>query len=154
MTTEGNNQKLGDYIKTRRLARELDIPTAAELAELNGSYWRKLEAGKYFTPAPRFLQAISRVLGCPLEDLYSLAGYTPIEALPTLSPYLRTKYPGLPPEAVADLQKWFELQRAYYDIPADQPVYPPLSKDKTTSSKRSKPSATGRNRADHPWRAA
>ncbi len=31
-------------------------------------------------------------------------------------------------EAVADLERYFEMLRAYYNIPKDQPVFPPKPK--------------------------
>jgi hypothetical protein len=64
------------------------------------------------------------VLRVPVADLYGLAGYEIPEGLPTLQPYLRAKY-DLPPEAVADLERYFELLRNYYGVPKDQPVFPP-----------------------------
>ncbi len=73
--------------------------------------------------------AIARALEVDFEDLYSLAGYESPERLPTFRPYLRAKY-ELPPEAVADLERYFELLRSYYDIPKDQPVYPPKKASK------------------------
>ena len=63
-------------------------------------------------------------LNVDFEDLYGLAGYESPERLPSFRPYLRAKY-ELPPEAVADLERYFELLRNYYGIPKDQPVYPP-----------------------------
>ena len=76
--------------------------------------------------------AIARALKVDFEDLYSLAGYESPERLPTFQPYLRAKY-ELPPEAVADLERYFELLRNYYDIPKDQPVYPPKKASKPKS---------------------
>jgi transcriptional regulator with XRE-family HTH domain len=91
---------------------------------LHLSYWSKLEAGQYESPSPKHLQAIAKVLGVNFEDLYNLAGYEAPERLPSFTPYLRTKY-QLPPEAVADLERYFELLRSHFGIPQDQPVFPP-----------------------------
>jgi hypothetical protein len=70
---------------------------------------------------------MARTLSTPIEDLYGLVGYDIPERLPSFRPYLRTKY-SLPPEAVADLERYFELLRNYYNIAKDQPVFPPKSK--------------------------
>ena len=75
-------------------------------------------------PSPKHLQAIARALNVSIEDLYGLAGYDIPERLPTFTPYLRAKY-ELPPEAVSDLERYFELLRSYYGIAKDQPVFPP-----------------------------
>ena len=41
--------------------------------------------------------------------------------------YARLRY-DLPPEAIADLERYFEYLRSYYNIPQDQPVFPPKPK--------------------------
>lgn len=122
--TPTKNPTLGQYLRARRLSLGLSYQDVADESGLHYSYWTKLENGKYEQPAPRYLRIIARVLGAPIEDLYSLVGYDMPERLPTFTPYLRAKY-HLPAEAVADLERYFELLRAYYDIPADQPVFPP-----------------------------
>ena len=88
------------------------------------SYWSKLEAGQYEAPSPKHLKVIAKTLGVHIGDLYGLAGYDIPERLPTFKPYLRAKY-QLPPEAVADLERYFELLRNHFGIPKDQPVFPP-----------------------------
>lgn len=71
--------------------------------------------------------------------------------------YLRPGQPELPPEAMRDLEQYLELLRAYYGIPADQPVFPPR-KQRAHSEKAartgSQPSDGAKNPAEHPWRAA
>lgn len=154
MTTDTRNQTLARYIRTRRLSRELDVRTAAEQAGIDATYWWKLEAGQYESPSPKYLQRIADALGAPLTDLYALAGYEiPGSELPSFTPYLRSRYDDLPPEAVADLERYFELLRNYYDIPADQPVFPPKPREKNPRPNAA-PSKDAVNSKDHPWRAA
>jgi transcriptional regulator with XRE-family HTH domain len=124
------NTGLGDFIRARRLSRDLSLSDAAIASGLHRSYWSKLESGHYQTPRPWHLQAIAGVLEVPIEDLYALAGYDVPERLPSFKPYLRAKY-ELPPEAISDLERYFDLLRNYYDIPADQPVFPPRPKPDT-----------------------
>ncbi|MGO9198031.1 MAG: helix-turn-helix domain-containing protein [Acidimicrobiales bacterium] len=124
MARGDGNQTLGDYIRARRLSLGLSRAGAAEASALDPSYWAKLETGHYQNPAPQHLSTIAGVLRVPVADLYGLAGYEIPEGLPTLQPYLRAKY-DLPPEAVADLERYFELLRNYYGVPKDQPVFPP-----------------------------
>jgi transcriptional regulator with XRE-family HTH domain len=133
------NQSLGEYIRDRRLSRGLSLNDAAEASGLHFSYWSKLEAGRYHAPSPKHLQAIARALYVDIEDLYSLAGYDIPERLPTFRPYLRTKY-DLPPEAIADLERYFDLLRSHFGIPKDQPVFPPKQK-KPAKPKRDKRAA-------------
>lgn len=153
MNKEALNPSLGRYIRARRLSLSLDVRTCAEQAGIDHTYWRKLEAGQYRAPKPAFLRAIAGVLDVPLVDLYGLCGYEAADELPTFTPYLRTKYPDLPPEAVRDLEQYYDMLRKYYDIPADQPVFPPR-KVSRADRKRAKPSPRARNELDHPWRGA
>lgn len=118
------NQTLGQFIRARRLSRNMSLDDAAAASGLHRSYWSKLESGHYDGPSPRHLQTIARTLDVPFEDLYGLAGYEAPERLPSFTPYLRAKF-DLPAEAVADLERYFELLRNYYGIPQDRPVFPP-----------------------------
>jgi transcriptional regulator with XRE-family HTH domain len=127
MTKGEGNLTLGEFVRTRRQSMKLSLADAADASDLHISYWNRLENGHYQTPAPQHLQTIAGVLDVPTEDLYGLAGYDIPKRLPSFTPYLRAKY-DLPPEAVADLERYFELLRNYYDIPKDQPVFPPKIK--------------------------
>lgn len=118
---------LGPYVRARRLALDMSLDDAAEASGLHRSYWSKLENGVYEAPSPRYLQVIAHAIDLPFEDLFGLAGYDSPKRLPSFSPYLRAKY-QLPPEAVRDLEKYFELLRNHYGIPKDQPVFPPKEK--------------------------
>lgn len=136
MAKELKNQSLGGYIRDRRVARELSLADAADISGLHLSYWNKLENGHYEAPSPKHLQAIAHALNVSFEDLYGLAGYDIPERLPTFRPYLRAKY-ELPSEAVAELERYFELLRNYYGVPQDQPIFPP--KVKKSDEKDRKP---------------
>jgi len=149
-----DTRTLGEYVRARRLANGWTLSEAARRSDVDLAYLSRLELGGYQTPNPRYLSAIARALDVQPEDLYGLAGYDIPERLPALAPYMRTKY-DMPPEAVRDLEKYFELLRNYYDIPEDQPVFPPIEhEDSQQQSDTSPKKATGRNRGDHPWRTS
>jgi transcriptional regulator with XRE-family HTH domain len=135
MAKGDGNQTLGDYIRSRRLSLGLSRAGAAEASDLDASYWAKLETGHYSKPAPQHLSTIAGVLGVAVEDLYGLAGYDIPERLPSFQPYLRAKY-DLPPEAIADLERYFDLLRSHYGIPQDQPVFPPKSLTEQSDSSK------------------
>jgi transcriptional regulator with XRE-family HTH domain len=130
---EVKNQALGEVVRARRLSRGMSLADAAAASGLHHSYWSKLENGQYQTPAPQYLQNISDVLDIPIEDLYALTGYQVPKLLPSFKPYLRSKYSDLPPEAIAELERYFEILRNFYGIPRDQPVFPPKTKDDSAS---------------------
>ena len=121
------NETLGEYVRARRMSLELGYQQVADRSGLHYSYWNKLENGHYEQPAPKYLKIIADTLDVPIEDLYGLAGYDLPDRLPTFTPYLRAKY-ELPPEAVADLERYFDMLRSYYGIPNDEPVFPPKPK--------------------------
>jgi transcriptional regulator with XRE-family HTH domain len=139
MAKDSKNQSLGDYIRDRRLALGFSLSDVAVASGLHFSYWSKLEAGHYEAPAPKYLQVIADTLKVDSEDLYALVGYVVPKRLPTFKPYLRAKYGDLPPEAVADLERYFELLRAYFGIPKDQPVFPPKPKPAAKPKSQGKP---------------
>jgi transcriptional regulator with XRE-family HTH domain len=137
MTTDRKPQILGTFIRARRLSRELTLSDAAALSGLHVSYWSKLETGHYKSPSPKNLQTIASVIDVRYEDLYGLAGYDTPERLPTFAPYLRAKY-DLPAQAIGELERYFAMLRSFYDIPPDQPVFPPKPKDEAPGSPKSK----------------
>lgn len=133
MAKGDGNQSLGDFVRSRRSSMDMSLAGAAALSDLDPSYWNKLENGHYRHPAPQHLHTIARVLEVPVEDLYALAGYAIPQRLPSFQPYLRAKY-NLPPQAIAELERYFELLRSYFGIPKDQPVFPPKPKSNNESS--------------------
>src|SRR4051794_4940554 len=112
------NADLGAFVRDGRESRGLTYFDAAEMSDLDHTYWRKLEAGLYATPNPKTLERVAAVIQCPVETLYELSGYKLSEELPTLKPYLRAKY-NLPPDAVAQLESYFSFLRNQYGIPQD-----------------------------------
>jgi transcriptional regulator with XRE-family HTH domain len=117
------NETLGEYVRARRVSLGLSYQDVADASGLHYSYWNKLENGQYLQPAPKYLRILAETIDVPIEDLYGLAGYELSERLPAFAPYLRAKF-ELPPEAVADLERYFDQLRNFYGIPTSQPVFP------------------------------
>jgi transcriptional regulator with XRE-family HTH domain len=147
-----NTNLLGDYVRAHRESLGLSLAEVARRSGLDYKYWSKVETGDLRLPSPRHLTLIAATVDAQVEDLYGLVGYDFPERLPSFGPYLRTKYADLPPDAVADLERMFSMYRAYYDIPDDQPIFPPRPKPDQSAQVRRQPSLNARNRADHPWR--
>ena len=57
-----------------------------------------------------------------MADLYAAAGYPTPTELPSFTPYLRSKYGGLPPEARAELQETFQRLSEKYGYDGDGPA--------------------------------
>ena len=65
----------------------------------------------------------------------------------------RSRRDKLSPQDLADLDSYANHLRAYYDIPPDQPVFPPRQRGvRRPGQADGKPKAAGTNSADHPWR--
>jgi transcriptional regulator with XRE-family HTH domain len=113
---------LGAHLKSLRTARGMSLADVAAQTEISGSYLFYLEAGKRLKPHPEYLHRLADFYGVLVEDLYSLAGYTPAGNLPELGVYLRTKY-GMTPEDARTLQDYkdFLTERADDDNVPDQP---------------------------------
>ena len=152
MKTGVEDNTLGEFVRARRDAKRLSLADAARLSGLDYKYWSKVESGGLQQPNPRYLAQIAKTIGISFEDLFGMVGYDIPERLPSFSPYLRTKY-DLPPEAVADLERYFDMLRSYYDIPDDAPVFPPKPKSDQPFATPPKPAVGRRNGDAHPWRS-
>jgi hypothetical protein len=76
-----------------------------------------LERGEIAKPTTETLDALATALEIDSASLYEAAGYQQPTALPTFTPYLRSKYSGLPPAARAELASSFAkiAQKYGYD---------------------------------------
>lgn len=111
--SEKGYQALGEHIKRLRRAQGLGLREAARRAQVDPTWWSRLEEGRYVSPDARMIGKVARALGVEVEELYLVAGLSSGRKLPTLSPYLRAKY-DLPPEAIAQLEAHFELLSERY----------------------------------------
>lgn len=143
MNNRSKNPELGEFLRSRRQSLGLSLDDVADASGLHRSYWSKLESGQYEAPAPKHLQTVGRVLNLPIEDLYALCGYAIPERLPSFKGYLRSTT-NLSAEAIRQLEIYMGFLRQYYEIPDDQPVFPPRPKvdhadeqDETTNDERS-----------------
>ncbi|WP_235886952.1 helix-turn-helix domain-containing protein [Mycobacteroides chelonae] len=101
-----------------RLSREALGLSANEVARRAGmhpsTYWR-IETGQIPKPDADSLTAIATALDIPASDLFAASGWLPDSELPSLRPYLRTKY-HLPPEAVSKLEASVKAIAGEYGI--------------------------------------
>lgn len=115
METRSKGIELGRVIRQAREAKDLSTRKLAEAIGTTHSYIFKLEAGWFQTISPENIQALAKVLDLDPQDLFALAGYQVPEGLPTLVPYMRTKYgEELPDEALRELQSYFDYLRAKF----------------------------------------
>ena len=133
MTKGEGNQTLGDYVRPRRSSMGLSLSGAAEasrprslLLERTGE--RSLQQPGTAAPEHHRRCARRRRRG-PLWP-----GWLRHPGAPAESPAVPAGKYDLPPEAIADLERYFELLRNYYGIPKDRPVFPPKPRAKETDT--------------------
>lgn len=107
MANTTNAVKLGNALKNRRTELELTIKEVARRSGVTDSNVLRIERGDIPQPRPETLKSLADVLGLELSDLFSLAGYVQPKTLPSLSPYLRSKYSDLPESAAKEMEASF-----------------------------------------------
>jgi hypothetical protein len=61
------------------------------------------------------LQRLAKALDIAYTDLFALTGYQVPEALPSLTPYLRSRYPNLSEVQAQQVQRFFDKVRGRTD---------------------------------------
>jgi transcriptional regulator with XRE-family HTH domain len=84
-------------LSLRQLGRQTDLPDVTIL---------RFEQGAYAAPAPDKLARVAEAVGLSLADVYAMADYAIPGELPTLKPYLRTKYRALSPDDVEAIERY------------------------------------------------
>ena len=90
--TDADPVTLGEYMRSARLKRRLSLQQLANAAGVHKSYLGRLELGQLKQPSPEVLQKIARALDIEYENLFALTGYRLPDELPSLVPYLRSRY--------------------------------------------------------------
>jgi transcriptional regulator with XRE-family HTH domain len=113
-----NSDQAAQLAKMLREGREALHMSASELARRAG-----VAAGTVTRielcqiprgPLPESLAAMADVLGIARSDVFAVMGWVPPTELPTLRPYLRTKYHELPEDAVTEVEQFIQaLQRRH-----------------------------------------
>lgn len=117
---ENQTKQLSDLLVSKRAAAGLSAAEVARRAGVDvGTVWR-IERGMIASPKAKTLQAIGKVLGIPANDLFEIAPWATPDELPTIRPYLRTKYRQLPPEAMQEIEAHFADLAEKYGITFDQ----------------------------------
>ena len=112
---EWHAKELGIMLRSRRQALHLSGQQLADIAGVDRGTIEQLERGQRNNPSASTLHSIADALGLPLGDLLDAASpTTQATSLPALTPYLRTKYPQLPPHAVDELGHFFDYLQARY----------------------------------------
>lgn len=114
--------ELADLLRSRRHELGLSASEVARRADITTASVTRLENCTNPRPSVETLAAICTVLAVPVADMLAMVDVMPESQLPSLTPYLRTKYREMPAEAVREMSDYFERLAKKYrmsDGPAD-----------------------------------
>lgn len=106
---------LAELVRNRRRQAGISAAELARRAGTNKTTITRLEMGRI--PKPETLQAIAKALDLPPRELLESAHYLDPDDLPSLTPYLRTRYGYLSDRARAEIAQSFRdiTERYGYD---------------------------------------
>lgn len=111
---DNRQPRLGEVLRARREQLGYSQYGLEAVSGVDHSVIGRIESGHIAAPAPDKLARLASVLRLNVADVFLLAGYAAPRQLPSFRPYLRTRYGNLPPEALAQLDAYFErIQQAY-----------------------------------------
>lgn len=112
-------QKLGKAIRAKREALKLSASEVARQANVAKATITRLELAQIPNPRIDNLRSIADVLGLPITDLLTEASWLRDAELPTLTPYLRTKFKDMPADAVKEIEQHFQDVAARHGVHLD-----------------------------------
>ena len=113
---EKDIQGLAETIRTQRQKLGLSASEVARQAGVAKGTITRLELGQVANPRMDNLRAIADVLQLPLTDILAESSLLRGSDLPTLSPYLRTKFKDMPDSAVREIEDHFRDVAARHGI--------------------------------------
>jgi transcriptional regulator with XRE-family HTH domain len=115
-------KELGHHLRSRREELGLSVRDVEGLSGVDDGTIVRIEQGAFAAPAPDKLSRIAEALDLSLADVFALADYAIPSELPSFQPYLRSKYRGLPPEAVEQLDRAFQRLAKRHGLDAAGPA--------------------------------
>lgn len=92
---------LGTLIRQAREQMRLSLRNLEAITSISRPMLHRLEHDQMDHPSPTILHHLAEALELDSDDLFAAVGYRSSKKLPSLTPYLRTKY-HLPPHALAE----------------------------------------------------
>lgn len=125
--------RLGEWLREQRQAAGLSKLQLAQRTGMSNTTISRIENGVFAAPSPDKLTRIAEALGLELADVFAMADYAVPSQMPTFKPYLRTRYPEMPPRAVKELERYFDSLAERYGI---DPAGPAPGEDEAPAQKR------------------
>jgi transcriptional regulator with XRE-family HTH domain len=105
---------LGGYIQQARERAGLSLRNLEAITGISRPMLNRLEHDQIDNPSPDVLHRLANALELDSDDLFAFVGYRPSTKLPSLAPYLRSKY-QLPPNAIAEASEALQGILEKYD---------------------------------------
>ncbi|MGW4842750.1 helix-turn-helix transcriptional regulator [Nocardia brasiliensis] len=100
----------------RREALQLSTQEVADRAGMDHvTYWR-IESGRTATPQVDKAIAIAKALDISCMDMFASLGWLPSDELPSITPYLQSKFGKLPPKAHYRIEGYVLAQCEQYGV--------------------------------------
>ena len=99
-------KRLADLLTTKQAATGLSGAEVARRAGVDAGTVSRIERGQIPNPTAKTLLALGKVLDIPESELFAVAPWATSQELPTIRPYLRTKY-HLPDAAMQEIEAHF-----------------------------------------------
>lgn len=107
-------RQLAELLRDKRDALGLSASEVARRAGVTTGTVTRIELGQIPSPKADSLTAIAEVLQIEKADVFAAAGWVPGKELPTLRPYLRSKYHGLSEADASRVESYIDrLQQQY-----------------------------------------
>jgi len=114
--------ELGSHLRSARQAKGLSARQLGDLAGMNDASIVRIENGTFKAPRAEKLARIAEALDLNSFEVLERAGYTSSADLPTMQPYLRTKYRNLPPEAMEQIERYASRVAKKHGISLEGPA--------------------------------
>ncbi|MFB6718707.1 helix-turn-helix domain-containing protein [Kribbella sp. NPDC056345] len=96
--------RLAKLIKERRHELGFSIQELGRRSGINIATISRLENAEIPSPHAENLRALAESLDLPVTDVFVCANWIPDGQLPTYQPYFRSKYGGLPADAMDEIE--------------------------------------------------
>lgn len=118
---EKQSKRLGTMLRDARERLGLSAREVSDRSGMADSNVLRLEQGAIANPRPETLKSLADVLALDLADIYATAGYVQPAGLPSITPYLRSRYADLPISAQREIADSFAEIAAKHGYSPDGP---------------------------------
>lgn len=115
--SDQNRERFANLLSRRRAELKLSLPQLSAITGIHHSRLSRWERGEDMPSRVDRLATLAKGLELPPSDLYLAAGIDLTSELPSMRPYLRSKYGDtLPADAIAEIERYSREIVARYGV--------------------------------------